>query len=104
MRRREFITLVGSAAATWPLAALAQQADRVRQIGVLMAHPDSDPEYQSYLSAFRQELAERGWREGRNIKIDSRWGALDDPLTRERSAKELLALKPDLLLTQNTRG
>lgn len=102
MRRRDFISLIGSAAAAWPLAARAQQADRVRRIGVLMAHPDSDAEYQSYLGAFRQELAERGWREDRNIEIVSRWGALDDPETRERSARELLAMKPDLLLTQNT--
>jgi putative tryptophan/tyrosine transport system substrate-binding protein len=102
MRRREFIMLLGSAAAALPVAAHAEQADRVRRIGVLMAHPESDPEYQSYLSAFRQELAERGWREDRNIKIEFRWGALDDPETRERSARELLALKPDLLLTQNT--
>ena len=102
MRRREFIKLVGSAAAAWPRAARAQQADPVRRIGVLMAHPESDPEYQSYLSAFQKELAERGWREDRNIKIESRWGALEDPETRERSARELLALKPDLLLTQNT--
>jgi putative tryptophan/tyrosine transport system substrate-binding protein len=102
MRRREFIAMLGGAAAAWPLTAHAQEADRIRRIGVLMAHPENDPEYQSYLSAFRQELAERGWKEGGNIKIDSRWGALDDPQTRERSARELLALKPDLLLTQNT--
>jgi putative tryptophan/tyrosine transport system substrate-binding protein len=63
-------------ATTWSLATRAQQADRLRRIGVLMAHPESDPEYQSYLSAFRQELAERGWMEDRNIKIESRWGAL----------------------------
>jgi putative tryptophan/tyrosine transport system substrate-binding protein len=102
MRRREFIKLLGSAAAAWPLAAQAQQADRLRRIGVLMAHPESDAEYQSYLGVFQKELAERGWREDRNIKIQSRWGALDEPETRERSARELLALKPDLLLTQNT--
>jgi putative tryptophan/tyrosine transport system substrate-binding protein len=102
MRRREFIMLLGSAAAALPVAAHAEQADRVRRIGVLMAHPENDPEYKSYLSAFRQELAERGWREDRNIKIEFRWEALDDPETRERSATELLALKPDLLLTQNT--
>ena len=101
MRRREFIALLSGAAA-WPLAARAQQADRVRRIGVLMAHPESDPEYQSYFNAFRHEIAERGWREDRNIKIESRWGALDDPEMRERSARELLAWKPDLLLTQNT--
>src|SRR5690349_8944388 len=102
MRRRDLIKFLGRAAAAWPLAARAQEADRVRRIGILMAHPESDPEYQSYLGAFEKELAERGWREGRNIKIESRWGALDDPETRERSARELLALKPDLLLTQNT--
>jgi putative ABC transport system substrate-binding protein len=89
MRRREFISLLSGAAA-WPLAARAQQADRVRRIGVLMAHPESDPEYQSYFNAFRHEIAERGWREDRNIKIESRWGALDDPEIRERSARELL--------------
>ena len=102
MRRRDFIMLLGSAAAALPVAAHAEQADRVRRIGVLMAHAESDPEYKSYLTAFRQELAERGWREERNIKIEFRWEALDDPETRERSARELLALKPDLLVTQNT--
>src|SRR5215467_7739341 len=102
MRRREFIMLLGSAAAALPVAAHAEQADRLRRIGVLMAHAESDPEYQSYLAAFRQELAERGWREDRNIKIEFRWEALDNPETRERSARELLALKPDLLVTQNT--
>ena len=102
MTRRDFIMLLGSAAAALPVAAHAEQADRVRRIGVLMAHAESDPEYKSYLTAFRQELAERGWREERNIKIEFRWEALDDPETRERSARELLALKPDLLVTQNT--
>jgi putative tryptophan/tyrosine transport system substrate-binding protein len=89
MRRRDFIMLLGSAAAALPVAAHAEQADRVRRIGVLMAHAESDPEYKSYLTAFRQELAERGWREERNIKIEFRWEALDDPETRERSAREL---------------
>lgn len=102
MKRREFIALLGAAAAGWPLGVRAQQSDRLKRIGVLMAHRADDPEYQSYLSAFRQEIAERGWMEGRNVKIDTRWGALDEPEMRERSAKELLALKPDLVLTQNT--
>src|SRR5215831_4703904 len=102
MKRREFITLLGGAVAAWPLAALAQQLERVRRIGVLMAHPDSDPEFQSYLAAFREGLQKLGWTEGRNIRIDSRWGALDDAEARQRSAKELLALQPDLILTQNT--
>jgi putative tryptophan/tyrosine transport system substrate-binding protein len=101
MQRRSFITLLGSVAA-WPLSARAQQAGRMRRIGVLMAHPESDPEFQSYLGAFREGLLERGWTEGRNIRVDFRWGALDDPESRLRSAKELLALEPDLLLTQNT--
>lgn len=102
MRRRDVILCLGGVAAAWPLGVRAQQGDGLKRIGVLMAHPADDPEYQSYLSAFRQEIAERGWIEGRNVKIDARWGALDDPEIRERSAKELLALKPDLLLTQNT--
>jgi ABC-type uncharacterized transport system substrate-binding protein len=102
MRRREFITLLGGAAAGWPLTAHAQQIDRVRRVGVLMAHTESDPEFQNYLNAFREGLQKRGWIEGRNIRIDTRWGALDDAEVRQRSAKELLALEPDIILTQNT--
>jgi hypothetical protein len=64
--RREFVTLLGGVALAWPRAARAQHAERVRRVGVLMAHPASDSEYQSYLSAFRQEIAERGWSEGPN--------------------------------------
>ena len=101
MRRREFITFVGSAAA-WPLAARAQQPERVRRIGVLMAHAETDPEFQDYLAAFREELRKFGWTEGRNIQIDARWGALDDAEVRLRSANELIALQPDLIITQNT--
>ena len=102
MRRREFISLLGGAAATWPLAARAQQAERVRRIGVLMAHAESDPEFQAYVTAFREGLQKFGWTEGRNIRIHSLWGALDDAEARQRSAKELVALQPDLILTQNT--
>src|SRR2546428_5543638 len=101
MRRRELITLLGGAAA-WPLAARAQQRERKRRIGVLMAHAESDAEFHDYLSAFREGLQKLGWTEGRNIQIDSRWGALDDVEARQRSAKELIALQPDLILTQNT--
>jgi putative ABC transport system substrate-binding protein len=100
MRRREFITLLGGAA-TWPFAARAQQ-EQTRRIGVLMAHAESDPEFQAYLAAFRVGLEKLGWAEGRNISINARWGALDDPEARLRSAKELLALQPELVLTQNT--
>jgi putative tryptophan/tyrosine transport system substrate-binding protein len=102
MRRREFISLLGGAAAAWPLAARGQQGERMRRIGVLMAHTESDPEFQNYLNAFREGLQKRGWIEGRNIRIDTRWGALDDAEVRQRSAKELLALEPDIILTQNT--
>ena len=96
MKRREFITLLGGAAATWPLAAHAQQPDRCGAIGVLMAHAENDPEFQAYVSAFREGLQKLGWTEGRNIRIDFRWGALDAEL-RQRSAIELIALKPDLI-------
>jgi putative ABC transport system substrate-binding protein len=101
VRRREFITILGGAAA-WPLAARAQPTDRVRRIGVLMAHTESDPEFRAYLDAFREALRNLGWTEGRNIRIDTRWGALDDAESRQRSANELIALQPELILTQNT--
>ena len=67
MKRREFITLIGGTAATWPLAAHAQ--DHVRRVGVLMAHAESDPEFHAYLTAFREGLQKLGWTEGRNIQI-----------------------------------
>jgi putative tryptophan/tyrosine transport system substrate-binding protein len=101
MRRREFITLVSGAVA-WPAVAPAQQPDRMRRIGVLMAHTESDREFSDYLSAFREELNRLGWTEGRNIRIDARWGALEDAELRLRSANELIALQPDVILTQNT--
>ena len=103
MQRREFITLIsGAAASTLSLAAQAQQSDRVRRIGVLMAHTESDREFRAYLAAFREGLQRLGWTEGCNIQIDTRWGALEDAEVRQRSAKELVALRPDIILTQNT--
>jgi putative tryptophan/tyrosine transport system substrate-binding protein len=101
-RRREFIALLGGLAAAWPPAADAQQPGQARRIGVLMAHPEGDPEFEAYVSRFREQLQKLGWVEGRNIQIDFRWGALDDAELRQRSAKELVALHPDLILTQNT--
>ena len=101
LRRRDFITLLGGAAA-WPLAARAQQPDGMRRIGVLMAHAETDSEFKTYVAAFRDGLQKLGWSEGRNMGIDFRWGALDDAAGRERSAKELIALRPDVILTQNT--
>jgi ABC-type uncharacterized transport system substrate-binding protein len=101
MKRREFITLLSGAAATWPLVARAQ-VDRVRRIGVLMAHAETDSEFKTYAATFRDELKKLGWVEGRNIKIDFRWGALDNAEARQQAAKEIIALQPDLILTQNT--
>src|SRR6476660_6711044 len=100
MRRREFITVIGSAAA-WPLIAVAQQPDRMRRIGVLMGFAESDREGQTFVAAFREGLQKLGWTEGRNIRIDYRWTALDKELI-QRFAKELVALQPDLILTQST--
>jgi putative tryptophan/tyrosine transport system substrate-binding protein len=102
VKRRLFITLLGGTAVSWALAARAQQDSPARRIGVLMAHAEGDPEFQNYLNAFRQALRKLGWLEGRNIQIETRWGALDDAAARQQSAKELLALRPDLILTQNT--
>src|SRR5437764_1481072 len=94
MRRREFITLLGGAAA-WPLAASAQQGDRVRRIGVLMYLPAVDAEGQARLAALTQALERLGWSDGRNLRIDTRWANADDI---RRHAAELAALAPDVLL------
>jgi ABC-type uncharacterized transport system substrate-binding protein len=95
--RREFIKLVGGAAASWPLAARAQQPERMRRIGVLINFAADDPAAQSRLITFLQELKPLGWTEGRNSRIDIRWGAGDAPTIR-RFATELLALAPEVIL------
>jgi ABC-type uncharacterized transport system substrate-binding protein len=100
MKRREFIKLLGGAAA-WPMAARAQQGERMRRIGVLMAYAESDLEGQANIAAFREGLKKLGWEEGRNILIDFRWAALDVEAM-QRSATELVALKPDLIFSNNT--
>ena len=97
LRRREFITLLGGAAAAWPLAARAQQGERMRRIGVLMTLAADDPEGQARLTAFVQGLQELGWTDGRNVRIDYRWPAGDAERTR-RYATELAALAPDVIL------
>jgi putative ABC transport system substrate-binding protein len=101
MRRREFITLVGSVATIWSFAARAQQTERLRRISVLMSFAESDPEAQARVAAFRKGLQELGWAEGRNIHSDIRWAA-DDAALMQRFAKELVALHPDLILSHNT--
>jgi ABC-type uncharacterized transport system substrate-binding protein len=102
LKRRKFTALLGSAMAAWPLAVRAQPGERVRRIDVLMAHDENDAEFKSYVASFRGGLEKLGWSEGRNVRIDFRWGALDDAEARQRSAHELITLGPDLILTQNT--
>jgi putative ABC transport system substrate-binding protein len=101
MKRREFITLLGGAAA-WPLAARAQQGERMRRIGVLMGFTESDPEAQAWTAAFREGLQKLGWTEGRNIRIDTRWATPRDVEARQQFAKELVALQPSLILASTT--
>jgi putative ABC transport system substrate-binding protein len=98
MKRREFITLLGGAAATWPMAARAQNSTRMQRLGVIMNLPENDPEGLVRDAAFRQRLQEFGWIVGRNLQIDYRWGTGDPALFR-RYAAELLALAPDVILT-----
>ena len=96
MKRRQFITLLGGAA-TWPLAARAQQPERMRRIGVLMSAVEGDPTGLEFVTAFAQGLAELGWTVGRNMRIEYRWGAGDLDRFR-RYAAELIALSPDVVL------
>jgi putative ABC transport system substrate-binding protein len=102
MRRRQFITLLGgAAAAAWPLAARAQQADRARRIGVLMSFDENDPEGKLRYSAFTQALAGLGWTDGRNVRVDVRWTG--DDINRIRAAaQELVGLQPDIILPNGT--
>ena len=101
MKRREFITLLGGAAA-WPLPARAQRAERMRRIGVLAPFAESDPGGQTRIAAIREGLQKLGWVEGRNIRIDIRWANPDDVESMQRFAKELVALQPDLILSPTT--
>src|ERR1700745_2094532 len=96
MRRRQFITLMGGTAASWPLAVRAQQLERIRRIGVLVPLAADDPQIQSRLSAFREALQQLGWTDGRNVKIEYRYGG-SDPDRSRRHAAELVALAPDVI-------
>jgi putative tryptophan/tyrosine transport system substrate-binding protein len=101
MRRRQFIKLIGGAAA-WPFAVGAQQPTGMRHIAVLMGYPEGDQEGQTFAAAFRDELQKLGWIEGRTIRIDTRWASPRDPELRERLAKEIIALHPHLILSHGT--
>ena len=101
IRRREFIFTLGGAAAAGQLAARAQQADRMRRIGLLMNRAADNPDGQDRIAAFHQGLQELGWSVGRNVRIDTRWG--EDDADRERKyATELVALAPDIILASGT--
>ena len=98
MRRRDFINIIGGAAATWPVAVRGQQVERTRRIGVFAGLAESDPVLQLLVAAFRGALAKLGWTEGSNLRIEVRWGA-DKVRT---FAKELVGLRPDVILSQTT--
>ena len=101
MRRREFIGVIGGAAAVWPLAVRAQQSERIRRIGVLSSFAETDQDAQARLTALREGLQALGWTAGRNLQFDIRWFVNDMDLLR-RSAQELIALGPDLIVTSST--
>ena len=96
LRRREFIAGLGGVVA-WPLAARAQQGDRVRRIGALIGFDENDPVAKTYVSAFTQALADLGWADGRNVRMDLRWGG-DDTNRIRALAQELVGLQPDIIL------
>ena len=98
MKRRTFISLLGGAAAAWPLAARAQQSERTRRVGVLMNAGADDPDGQARLAAFLQGLQETGWSVGRNVRVDTRWGAGDADRYRNHAA-ELVRLAADVIVT-----
>ena len=101
IRRRKFLATLGGAAAAWPLTARAQQRERMRRIGVLLPYAADDREGQARLAAFQQALAELGWSDGGNVRIETRWGAGDADRYRQYAA-ELVALAPDVLLAVTT--
>jgi putative ABC transport system substrate-binding protein len=103
MQRRAFLTLLGGAAAVWPLAARAQQADGVRRIGVLMPYTKDDPEDQARIAALQEGLRRLGWTEGRNLQLEYRWYAGDAGRAR-MMAKELIDLRPELIFVGATPG
>ena len=103
MRRRDFIKGIAGSAAAWPLAARAQQGERMRRIGVLLPTAPDDAEVQSWVGAFLQGLAQSGWITGRNIRIETRWTKFNSEETRKYAA-ELVALAPDVILAGQLNG
>ena len=101
MKRREFITLLGGAAASWPITARAQQPERMRRIGILLSAAADDSQFQAWVGAFVQALALLGWTVGRNVRIDTRWATTNAAEIR-RHAAELAALAPDVILAHGT--
>jgi putative ABC transport system substrate-binding protein len=102
VKRREFITLLGDAAAAWPLAARAQQPSRVRRVAILMPDPKGDSEHEARVRAFKHELAKLGWTDGGNIRFDERWPS--DNMDRVRAeAADLVASNPDIIVTYGGR-
>src|SRR5215469_11158859 len=101
MRRRDFITLLGGAAAAWPLSAQAQQLDRIKRVGVLMPYAEDDPETSPRLTALREGLLKLGWGEGQNIRFEHGWSA-SDPETLSKRARETVDTRPDVILTDTT--
>jgi putative tryptophan/tyrosine transport system substrate-binding protein len=104
MRRRDFVTLLGGVATVWPLAAHAQQQERLRRIGVLMGYAENDPEAQAQLAAFQDGFQKLGWTEGNNVRIDIRWTIPAEAELMQRFAKELVSLQPDILLSSTTQA
>jgi putative ABC transport system substrate-binding protein len=102
VKRREFVTLLGAAAVAWPLVARAQQPDQIRRIGVLVAFPEGDPEIKARLAAFRQGLEKRGWSEGRNVSIDTRFAPDSSADRMQVLARELIALQPDVIFAHTS--
>jgi putative ABC transport system substrate-binding protein len=101
MRRRDFIRAIAGSIAVWPLVGRAQQPDRVRRIGVLMAQPAADPEAEAFSSAFMQALHQVGWTAGSTVQMDVRWATAEVDRIR-MLAKELIALRPDVILSHGT--
>jgi putative ABC transport system substrate-binding protein len=100
IQRREFITLLGGAAAAWPLTARGQQGERMRQVGVLMTLAEGDLQSQERITTFQQAFQKLGWRDGRNVRIDYRWAAGDSRLMQAHAA-EVVRLRPDVILVFN---